>query len=49
MTVMVLPRCVRMIDQAKAMNIPFGVYSSPSQWNPIMGGSGFAAGYPLWW
>ena len=37
-----------MINEAKALKIDHGIYSSPSQWDPIMGGSGFASSLPLW-
>ena len=37
-----------MMSEAKALGISYGIYSSPSQWNPIMGGSSFAAGTALW-
>ena len=37
-----------MINQANALGQHVGIYSSASQWNPIMGGSSFASGYPIW-
>jgi hypothetical protein len=39
-----------MVSECKTLGIPWGTYSSSSQWNPIMG-SGFTGGSggPLWW
>jgi len=38
-----------MAAQAKAMGINFGVYTSASQWIPIMGGYTGGSAYPLWY
>ena len=37
-----------MINEAAALKIDHGVYSSPSQWDPIMGGATFASHLPIW-
>ena len=39
-----------LVSEARAMGVTLGVYTSASQWNPIMG-SGFTGGaaYPLWY
>jgi len=39
----------QMIDQAKSMGIVVGIYSSKSQWDPIMCGIAKFNGYPLWY
>jgi len=38
-----------MVNEGKARGYSIGIYSSASQWNPIMGGSTKFAGYPLWY
>lgn len=38
-----------MVNEANALGIAYGIYSSPSQWNPIMGGSTAFSGAALWW
>ena len=38
-----------MVDEAKAKGVSVGIYSSASQWNPIMGGSTKFKSLPLWY
>jgi GH25 family lysozyme M1 (1,4-beta-N-acetylmuramidase) len=38
-----------MVNEGKAKGYSIGIYSSASQWNPIMGGSTKFASYPLWY
>eukprot|EP01032_Pedospumella_encystans_P018681 gene18681-21259_t len=38
-----------MVDEGKKRGISLGIYSSASQWNPIMGGSTQFSSLPLWY
>jgi len=38
-----------MVAEGKARGINLGIYSSKSQWDPIMGGSTAFSSYPLWY
>eukprot|EP01132_Coremiostelium_polycephalum_P001189 gene1189-1502_t len=38
-----------MVQGAKDMNIPIGVYTSASQWSPIMGAWDGGSEFPLWY
>jgi len=38
-----------MVDEAVARGVSVGIYSSNSQWTPIMGGSTAFSKYPLWY
>ncbi len=38
-----------MVDEAKARGISVGIYSSSSQWSPIMGGTSQFKSLPLWY
>eukprot|EP01147_Barroeca_monosierra_P008577 gene8577-10279_t len=38
-----------LVSQAKAHGIPLGVYTSASQWNPIMGDWSGGSAFPLWY
>jgi GH25 family lysozyme M1 (1,4-beta-N-acetylmuramidase) len=38
-----------MVDQLQVHNVTFGIYTSKSQWDPIMGGSTQFSKYPLWY
>eukprot|EP00049_Salpingoeca_infusionum_P017566 m.353485 g.353485 ORF g.353485 m.353485 type:complete len:243 (+) comp16772_c0_seq1:62-790(+) len=38
-----------LVSQAKAMGIRLGVYTSASQWNPIMGSYTGGSSFPLWY
>jgi GH25 family lysozyme M1 (1,4-beta-N-acetylmuramidase) len=38
-----------MVDELNRRNQSFGIYSSASQWNPIMGGSTQFSKYSLWY
>lgn len=37
-----------MVDEGKARGVSLGVYSSSSQWGPIMGGATQFSNLPLW-
>lgn len=39
----------RMVNEGKARGVSMGVYTSKSQWTPIMGGSTKFSSYPLWY
>ena len=38
-----------MVDEGKKRGISLGIYSSKSQWNPIMGGTSKFSSLPLWY
>ncbi|RYG64455.1 hypothetical protein EON64_13955 [archaeon] len=38
-----------MVNEGKARGISMGIYTSNSQWSPIMGGSTKFSSYPLWY
>jgi GH25 family lysozyme M1 (1,4-beta-N-acetylmuramidase) len=38
-----------MVDELNKKGKKFGIYTSASQWNPIMGGSTKFSKYPLWY
>jgi GH25 family lysozyme M1 (1,4-beta-N-acetylmuramidase) len=38
-----------MVNEGKARGVSLGIYSSASQWNPIMGGSTAFKSLPLWY
>lgn len=38
-----------MVNEGKARGISLGIYSSASQWSPIMGGSTKFSSLPLWY
>ena len=38
-----------MIAEGQRLGLHMGVYSSESQWNPIMGGENVASNLPLWY
>ena len=38
-----------LISELQALGITIGVYTSASQWNPIMGGSTAGSPFPLWY
>jgi hypothetical protein len=38
-----------MVDEAKKQGVTLGIYTSASQWNPIMGGSTKFSYLPLWY
>lgn len=38
-----------MVSEGKARGVSLGIYSSASQWNPIMGGSTKFSSLPLWY
>lgn len=38
-----------MVTEGKAQGVSLGIYSSASQWNPIMGGSTKFSSLPLWY
>ncbi len=37
-----------LLNEASNQGVSIGVYTSASQWNPIMGGYTGASSYPLW-
>lgn len=39
----------QMADEGDKRGVSLGIYSSASQWNPIMGGSTAFSKYPLWY
>jgi hypothetical protein len=39
----------RMVNQGKSLGVNMGIYSSSSQWSPIMGGTSQFASLPLWY
>ena len=39
----------KMVDEGKKKGVSLGIYSSSSQWNPIMGGSTAFKSLPLWY
>jgi hypothetical protein len=38
-----------MVNEANALGVHLGVYTSESQWIPIMGNWGGGSAYPLWY
>lgn len=38
-----------MVNEAKAKGVHLGIYTSASQWNPIMGGNTDFKSYDLWY
>jgi hypothetical protein len=39
----------RMVNQGHALGVSMGIYSSSSQWSPIMGGTSQFSSLPLWY
>eukprot|EP01112_Ceratiomyxa_fruticulosa_P020680 TRINITY_DN7129_c0_g1_i5.p1 TRINITY_DN7129_c0_g1~~TRINITY_DN7129_c0_g1_i5.p1 ORF type:complete len:219 (-),score=33.28 TRINITY_DN7129_c0_g1_i5:92-748(-) len=38
-----------LVSEARALGVTIGIYTSASQWNPIMGGYTGGSPYPLWY